>query len=132
MARIDDEISIKGIRLRNRLVLPPITTGHATLDGEVTDQHIGFYKQRARDVGMVVAEASVIRPDGRLIPRSLGLWDDGKIPGMKRIAQAIKGEGAVAVLQIAHAGARSVPWDQGILRASPRTSSSLQGLPQLR
>lgn len=119
MVRLDEAATVKGMQLRNRLVLAPITTGHATPDGEVTDQHIGFYKQRSRDVGMVVAEASVIRPDGRLLPRSLGLWDDAKIAGMKRLAQAIKGEGAVAVVQIAHAGARSVPQDQGVLRASP-------------
>lgn len=119
MARLDDSITINSVQLRNRLVLAPITTAYATPEGDVTDRHIGFYRQRARDVGMVVVEASVIRPDGRLMNYSLGLWDDGKIAGMQRLARAIKGEGAVAVVQIAHAGARSVPVEQGILRASP-------------
>lgn len=119
MAKLGDPIVVKGVWLRNRLVLPPITTSYGTTQGEVTDRVLGFYRQRSRDVGMVVVEATVVRADGRLVPRSLGLWHDGQIPGMARLARTIKGEGAAAVVQIAHAGARSVPVDEGICRPSP-------------
>ncbi|HEX9016111.1 MAG TPA: NADH:flavin oxidoreductase, partial [Chloroflexota bacterium] len=60
-----------------------------------------------------------IRPDGRIGPLSLGLWSDTQIPGMARLAAAIKAEGAVAVVQLNHAGARSIPVEGGIRGASP-------------
>ena len=119
MARLDEPLTINGMRLRNRLALPPITTCYGTPDGEVTEGVIGFNRQRARHVGLVVVEAAAVRPDGRITPRSIGVWDDGLIPGLRRLAQAIKGEGAAAVLQIGHAGSSAVVVDGGIRRASP-------------
>ncbi len=119
MARLDESLTIKGLQLRNRLVLPPITTNYGTDQGEVTDGVVGFYRQRSRNVALAVAEAATVRADGRITPLSLGVWHDGQIAGLKRLAEAIKGEGAVAVLQIGHAGASAVPVEGGILRASP-------------
>ena len=119
MPRLDDPLTINGVLLRNRLVLPPITTCYGTPEGQVTDDVVGFYGQRARHVGLVVVEAAAIRPDGRITPRSLGVWADGQIPGLRRLAQAIKGEGAAAVLQIVHAGSSAVVVQDGVQRASP-------------
>ncbi len=119
MPRLDDTLVVNGMRLRNRLVLPPITTNYGTAEGEVTDGVVGFYRQRAREVGLVVAEAAAVRPDGRITPLSLGVWSDALIPGLKLLAQAIKGEGAAAALQIGHAGAGAVVVEGGLVRPSP-------------
>lgn len=119
MARLDEPLTINGMRLRNRLALPPITTCYGTAEGEVTDDVIGFNRQRARHVGLLVVEAAAVRPDGHITPRSIGVWDDSRVPGLRRLARAVKAEGAAAVLQIGHAGASSVLVDEGIRRASP-------------
>lgn len=119
MANLNDPLTINQMRVRNRLVLPPITGCFGTTDAEVTDASLGFYVQRSRDVGMVVVEATTVRPDGRINPRSLGLWSDGQMEGMARLATAIKAEGAAAVVQLNHAGARAVPIEGGIRGASP-------------
>ena len=119
MARLDDPLTINGMRLRNRLVLPPITTCYGTPGGEVTDDVVGFYRQRSRNVGLVVAEAAAVRPDGRINPRSIGIWSDELFPGLRRLARAIKDEGAAAVLQIGHAGAGAVVVEEGLRRPSP-------------
>ncbi|MHB1158795.1 MAG: oxidoreductase [Chloroflexota bacterium] len=127
MPRLDEPLVIHGMRLRNRLVLPPTTTNYCTAEGEVTDGVVGFYRQRSRAVGLVVAEAAAVRPDGRITPYSMGLWSDALIPGLKRLAQAIKGEGAVAAVQIGHAGAGAVVVEGGLRRPSPSAIATKPG-----
>ena len=109
MATLQDEVIINGMRLRNRIALPPITTNYGSPEGIVTDDIIQFYTDRSNDVGLVIVEACAVRDDGRILRGSLGLWDDGQVPGMARLAAAIKKLGAAAVAQISHAGARCFP-----------------------
>ncbi len=119
MRSLHDDIVIKGLRLRNRIALPPLTTNYGSLEGYVTDAVVQFYADRARDVGLVIVEATAVQPDGRIVPGSLGLWEDGQIAGMGRLAAAIKGEGAAAVVQLNHAGARCTPSGGELQGASP-------------
>ena len=119
MATLHNEFLIKRMRLRNRLVLPPLTTNYAAADGHVTDKIIQFYGRRSRDVGLVIVEATAVRADGRLVPRSLGLWEKTHIEGMNRLAAIIRRNGAVAVVQLNHAGARCVPSGGEMQGASP-------------
>jgi 2,4-dienoyl-CoA reductase-like NADH-dependent reductase (Old Yellow Enzyme family) len=119
MAMLRDEVTINGMRLRNRLALPPLTTNYGSPEGFVTDGTIQFYRERAKDVGLVIVEAATVRSDGRLVSGSLGLWDDGQIAGMARLADSIKESGAAAVVQINHAGARCFPCGGEMEGASP-------------
>lgn len=119
MTSLSDALTINRMQLRNRLVLPPITNCYGTVDGEVTDASLGFYRQRSRNVGLVVVEATTVRADGRINSHSLGLWSEAQMEGMARLAAAIKAEGAAAVVQLNHAGARCVPIEGGIRGASP-------------
>lgn len=119
MATLHDELMINGMKLRNRIVLPPLTTNNGSPEGQVTDGVIQFYKERAKDVGLVIVEAASVRSDGRIVPGSLGLWDEGQVVGMARLADAIKTSGAAAVVQISHAGARCFPSGGEMEGASP-------------
>jgi 2,4-dienoyl-CoA reductase-like NADH-dependent reductase (Old Yellow Enzyme family) len=64
-------------------------------------------------------EATAVRPDGRIVLGSLGLWEDTQVEGMARLAGLIRKQGAAAVVQINHAGARCVPSGGDLLGASP-------------
>lgn len=119
MTALRDSLQINGMRVPNRLVFPPITSNYATAEGEVTDAMLGFYRQRSRGIGLVIVEAVAVRPDGRITPYSLGLWRDEQIEGMARLVRAIKAEGARAVAQISHAGARCTPNQGALAGASP-------------
>ncbi len=120
MPTLADPLTLNGHLLRNRLVLPAMTTNYATPGGDVTGEVLGFYEQRARDVGLVIVEATAVRADGRLVPNSLGIWEESHVRGLARLAGAVKARGAVAVLQLNHAGARAVPLGGGDLQgASP-------------
>ena len=119
MAALQDEVMINGMRLRNRIAMPPLTTNYGSPKGIVTKEIIEFYKERSRDVGLVIVEASAVRTDGRIVPGSLGLWEDGQAAGMSRLANTIKKLGAAAVVQINHAGARGLPAGGQMQGASP-------------
>jgi 2,4-dienoyl-CoA reductase-like NADH-dependent reductase (Old Yellow Enzyme family) len=119
MATLQDEVTINGMRLRNRIAMPPLTTNYGSPEGIVTEEIIQFYKERSRDVGLVIVEASSVRADGRIVQGGLGLWEDGQVIGMARLADAIKKLGAAAVVQINHAGARGFPSGGEMQGASP-------------
>lgn len=119
MATLHDEVIINGMRLRNRIAVPPLTTNYGTREGIVTEDILEFYSDRSKDVGLVIVEASAVRIDGRIFPGSLGLWENEQMAGMKRLADSIKKLGAAAVLQINHAGARGFPAGGEMQGASP-------------
>jgi 2,4-dienoyl-CoA reductase-like NADH-dependent reductase (Old Yellow Enzyme family)/thioredoxin reductase len=106
--------SIRGIELKNRIVMPPMTTNFAAEDGGVTDNMVDYYEARAEGgVGYIVVEAACIEPAGKLMAFSLGIWDDDKVPGFKRIVEACHKHGAKVALQIAHAGRQTTPMFTG-------------------
>ena len=108
MPNLLDPIKIKGLLLKNRLVMAPMATNMATDDGEVTDRHIRHYATRARDgVGLIIIEHTYVSKDGKLSQGQIGLYDDKLIPGLKQLVEAIHTEGAKVVLQINHAGAKA-------------------------
>lgn len=108
MAHLFDPLTVRNCTLRNRVVLPPIATERATPRGEVTDKHLSHYAAIAKDgPGLVIVEHTFIHPDGRFSERQLGVYDDYLTPGLARLANAIKTQGAAACLQITHAGSRA-------------------------
>ncbi len=109
MAMLNSEVTIKHMKLRNRLVLPPITTNYGSPEGFVTEDILYFYKERSKDIGLTIVEATSVHPAGCIVPNSLGLWDDSQIPGMAKLVRTIQEQGALAVVQLNHAGPRCVP-----------------------
>ena len=119
MAILQDEVIVNGMRLRNRIAMPPLTTNYGSEEGIVTEDIIKYYSERSKDVGLVIVEASAVRADGRILRGSLGLWEDGQVAGMASLAASIKKLGAAAVVQISHAGARCFPAGGDMQGASP-------------
>jgi len=99
-------IQINGVTIKNRLVLPPIVNfGWGDKEGFANNKHVVHYKRIAKGgAGLIVVEATCVQPNGRIFSYQLGLWDDSHIDNLAEIAQAIKSQGAVALIQIHHAG----------------------------
>jgi 2,4-dienoyl-CoA reductase-like NADH-dependent reductase (Old Yellow Enzyme family) len=57
--------------------------------------------------GLIIEEATAVSPEGRITPADLGIWSDDHVPGLKRIVNFIHRHGAVAGIQIAHAGRKA-------------------------
>jgi 2,4-dienoyl-CoA reductase-like NADH-dependent reductase (Old Yellow Enzyme family) len=109
MTPLSSELKIKSITLRNRLVLPPITTNYGSSKGLVTQAVLDFYRDRAKDVGLVIVEATSVQATGRIVPGSLGLWDDSQVSPIAKLVKTIQKQGAHAVVQLSHAGPRCPP-----------------------
>jgi 2,4-dienoyl-CoA reductase-like NADH-dependent reductase (Old Yellow Enzyme family) len=127
MPRLSDPFQVKGLQLRNRLVMAPMVTGLAQ-DFAPSQAQIEWYRQHARGgVGMVVVESVAIAPDAMILSRLLGIWEDGQVAGLRRLARAIQAEGVPAVLQIVHGGARAVREDLAQERVSASDVALLPG-----
>ena len=108
MPGLSDPFQVKALRLPNRLVMAPMVTGLAA-DHAPSQALIGWYQAHARGgVGLVMVESCAIAEDAINMPNALGLWDDAQVPGMARLAGAIRAEGVPAVLQLFHGGARAL------------------------
>jgi 2,4-dienoyl-CoA reductase-like NADH-dependent reductase (Old Yellow Enzyme family) len=116
MSKLFSPLTIKNITLKNRIVTSPMCQYSAT-DGFASDWHLVHLGTRAAGgVGMVIAEATAVLPEGRITPGDLGLWSDGHIDGLRRIVNFVHSQGAVAAIQIAHAGRKAscaMPWEGG-------------------
>ncbi|MCJ7685979.1 MAG: hypothetical protein MUO68_16985 [Desulfobacteraceae bacterium] len=100
-----EPVVIKGMELKNRVVMPPMVTNFATEDGAVIKQMLKYYGKRAKGgVGLVIVEMSFPHPAGKGFPCMLAVHHDRFIPGLNELAETIKSYGACAALQIGHAG----------------------------
>ncbi|MDY6880643.1 MAG: NADH:flavin oxidoreductase [Desulfatiglans sp.] len=100
------EITIEGLTLKNRLTMAPLYLGYAGEGGMVSDMLVDHYRLMAGSgVAMVVVEnATVDYPAGSGSNRTLRADTDDNLEGLNRLSSTIKQEGALACLQINHAG----------------------------
>ncbi|MCM3601251.1 NADH:flavin oxidoreductase/NADH oxidase [Robertmurraya korlensis] len=100
---------IKGLSLKNRVVMPPMCQYSVTnKDGIATDWHYVHYVSRAiGGASLIIIEMTDVEPDGRISDYDLGLWSDEQIPALARIVEACHQHGAKVGIQIAHAGRKA-------------------------
>ena len=116
VASLFDPITFRGITSRNRIAVSPMCQ-YSSTDGFATDWHLIHLGSRAvGGAGIVIAEASAVTADGRISPGDLGIWSDEHVDPLARVTRAIRDHGAVAGIQLAHAGRKASsarPWDGG-------------------
>jgi 2,4-dienoyl-CoA reductase-like NADH-dependent reductase (Old Yellow Enzyme family)/thioredoxin reductase len=121
-------ISINGLFLKNRIVMPPMATAFATIAGAVTDRLVGYYSARARGgAGLINAEFSYVHPTGKSFEQMLGIYDDRLVPGLKRLTDSVHQEGGKIIIQISHAGRRSHSDVIGCVPVAPSPIPRLNG-----
>lgn len=114
-----DPLKVKGFTFKNRIVMPPIHTGLATTEGAVTEDLIEHYVRRSKALGLLIIEHSYVSLSGRLGERQLGIFDDGLVPGLKRLSRKIHETGTPVVIQINHSGRSASMEITGIQPVSP-------------
>lgn len=99
----------KGLKLKNRIVLPPMCQYSVDKkDGIANDWHFVHYVSRAvGGTGLIIIEMTDVEPDGRISDYDLGLWCDEQIEPLKRIVDECHKYGAKVAIQIAHAGRKA-------------------------
>ena len=127
MPRLADPFVVKGLQLKNRLVMAPMVTGMAVAN-QPGPQQLEWYRDHARGgVGLAVVESCAIAADAQIMPFMLGLWEDAQVEGLARLARTIQAEGVPAVLQIVHGGARAFRADLGQERVGPSGVTIMPG-----
>ncbi|QSO48926.1 NADH:flavin oxidoreductase/NADH oxidase [Alicyclobacillus mengziensis] len=109
MAHLFTPFELKGLKLKNRIVMAPMCQYSVEAkDGKPNDWHFTHYTSRAvGGVGLVIMEMTDVNPDGRITDYDLGIWSDEHIPAFARIIDAVHGHGAKIGIQIAHAGRKA-------------------------
>lgn len=98
-----------GLVLRNRVVMAPMTTWSANDDGTVSDAEDAYYRQRVGGVGLVITGCTHVQANGVGFTGEFAAHDDRFIPSLTRLAAAARSGGAPAILQIFHAGLKTLP-----------------------
>ncbi|QSQ26827.1 NADH:flavin oxidoreductase/NADH oxidase [Pyxidicoccus parkwayensis] len=114
-------MALRGVQLHNRIAVSPMCQYSAD-DGFANDWH--FVHLGSRAVGgaaLIIAEATAVEDIGRISPQDLGIWKDAHVEPLARITRFLELHGAVAGIQLAHAGRKGStlrPWE-GEGAASP-------------
>ncbi|OJG82031.1 hypothetical protein RV10_GL001895 [Enterococcus pallens] len=105
MTKLIEPLTFKrGLVLKNRVFMAPMTTKMSFYDGVVTQDEIEYYSMRAGEIGAVITGAANVQEDGKGWEGELGVYDDKFIPGLAKLASGIKRNGTKAILQIFHGG----------------------------
>ncbi|MGE3599111.1 MAG: NADH:flavin oxidoreductase/NADH oxidase [Dehalococcoidia bacterium] len=109
-------LTLRGVQLRNRIAVSPMSQ-YAAVDGRVGDWHLVSLGARAAGgAGLVMVEATAVSPEARGTIGDVGLWDDTHIAPLAHVASFIRSMGAVAGIQLQHAGPKActmLPWEGG-------------------
>lgn len=110
MTRLFTPLTLRDITVRNRLWVAPMCQ-YSAIDGVPQEWHHTHLAQFASGgAGLVIAEATAVSPDGRISPDDTGLWNDAQQGAWAPIAAGIRRRGAVAAVQLAHAGRKASTW----------------------
>ncbi|MGC0367975.1 NADH:flavin oxidoreductase/NADH oxidase [Microbacterium sp. SLBN-111] len=107
MSTLFTPLTIRGIETRNRLWVSPMCQ-YSAVDGIPNDwHHVHLAQFAAGGAGLVIAEATAVSPEGRISPDDVGLWNDAQVEAWTPIVAAIRARGAVAGVQLGHAGRKA-------------------------
>lgn len=114
MTTLFDPLHIRSTTFRNRIWVSPMCQYSVEArDGVPTDWQLvhlgGFAKGGA---GLIMAEATAVRPDGRLSAKDTGIWNDEQAQAWAPITQFVREQGAAIGLQLSHAGRKASMWPE--------------------
>lgn len=106
-------LTLRELTFPNRIFVSPMCQ-YSAVDGMPNDWHLVHLGSRAvGGAGLVIAEATAVTPEGRISPGDTGIWSDDQARAWSRIATFIREQGAIAGIQLAHAGRKAstdAPW----------------------
>ncbi len=97
------------LSLKNQFIFPPIKTGYGDGSGIVTERHLAFYKRRSQYLGAVIPEPFYIDKGLRELPAQLGIDNDDKIDGLKKLTSLLHETDTKAIAHINHPGRMANP-----------------------
>ncbi|RPI04961.1 MAG: NADH:flavin oxidoreductase/NADH oxidase [Ignavibacteriae bacterium] len=113
MSRLFTSLALRGVTLKNRIVMSPMCQ-YSCVDGLADDWHFVHLGSRAiGGAALVLTEATAVSPEGRITPNDAGLWNDRQTEAFKRITDFISSAHAIPGIQLAHAGRKASTYAPG-------------------
>jgi len=113
MSKLFSPLTVKSITFKNRIVVSPMCQ-YSCVDGFANDWHLVHLGSRAAGgAALIIQEATAVSPEGRITPDDMGLWKDEHIEKLQQVTTFIHQHGAIAGIQLAHAGRKASftsPW----------------------
>ncbi len=110
MSLLFTPLTIHGLTARNRLWVAPMCQ-YSAVDGMPQEWHHTHLTQFASGgAGIVIAEATAVSAEGRISPEDTGIWSDAQRDAWAPIVRGIRARGALAGIQLAHAGRKASTW----------------------
>ena len=110
MSLLLEPYTLRQLTFLNRIAVSPMCQ-YSSVDGLANDWHLVHLGSRAvGGAGLIFTEATAVTADGRITAQDLGLWNDQQIEPLQRITRFIRAQGAVAGIQLAHAGRKASTW----------------------
>ncbi len=114
MSKLFSPLIIKDIAFKNRIVISPMCQ-YSAVDGFANNWHLVHLGSRAvGGAALIIQEATAVSAEGRITPSDLGIFKDEHVEKLQNITQFIHQQGAVAGIQLAHAGRKAscaIPWN---------------------
>ncbi|MDH6109035.1 2,4-dienoyl-CoA reductase-like NADH-dependent reductase (Old Yellow Enzyme family) [Kitasatospora sp. MAP12-15] len=125
MSALFSSLTLRELTIPNRAWMAPMCMYSAAAEGPetgvATDFHLTHLASRAAGgAGLVMTEATAVLPEGRISAHDLGLWNERQQQALTKVTAAIRGYGAVAAIQLAHAG-RKASCNPPLLGGTPVT-----------
>jgi len=118
MSKLLSPLTIKNTTFKNRIVISPMCQ-YSSDDGFANDWHLVHLGSRAvGGAALIIQEATAVSPEARITYADMGLWKEEHIEKLKQIVDFIHSQGALAGVQLSHAGRKAShqkPWDGGKL-----------------
>ncbi len=90
--------------LRNKFIMAPVKLGYSDGSGSVLKKHLDFYSKRSHHIGAITPEPLYLDAGLRELPTQLGIDDDNKIEGLRRLTSVMHDSGAKAIAHLNHPG----------------------------
>jgi 2,4-dienoyl-CoA reductase-like NADH-dependent reductase (Old Yellow Enzyme family) len=114
MTHLFEPLQLRSLELAHRILVSPMCQ-YSCVDGVATDWHLIHLGSRAvGGAALVFTEAAAVTAVGRISPWDLGIYDDRHVEPLARIVRFVRGQGAAAGIQLAHAGRKAStgrPWE---------------------
>lgn len=124
MRSLFDETTIKTMQLRNRLVRSATWEGMCDEDGRPTKRLTDLYVTLARGgIGLIMTGYAFVRPDGRQLPRKMGVHTDDFAGDFRKMTGAVHDAGGRIAIQLVHAGGQT---DSGAAGRRPLAPSAVE------
>jgi len=97
------------LQLKNQFIFAPIKLGYSDGNGHVTEKHISFYSARSKHLGAITLEPLYMDKGLREIPTQLGMDNNDKIEGLKKLVNLIHASGTKVIAHLNHPGRMANP-----------------------